>query len=97
MLEIITPSGLFYLGNVGSATVRAREGDECYAFGHPLACKLFGEAELWIRGVGEITCCVARIKKGFISVNGYVSVFADTAEWVETGEDKHAIRRRYNS
>ena len=51
MLEIITPSGLFYLGNVGSATVRAREGDECYAFGHPLACKLFGEAELWIRGV----------------------------------------------
>lgn len=52
-LEVITPSKLFYKGEVGVIT-RTLQGDEGFMADHAKwACKLLDTGELWFREVGK--------------------------------------------
>ena len=47
-LEIITPSKLFYRGEVDLVIVTTLSGDEGFMAGHCWGCKLLDIGELWI-------------------------------------------------
>jgi F-type H+-transporting ATPase subunit epsilon len=51
-LEIMTPSKLFYRGDVELLIVRTLEGDEGFMAGHTWACKLLDIGELYIQEAG---------------------------------------------
>ena len=46
-LEVITPSKLFYKGDVEIVIVRTLEGEEGFMADHSWACKLLDVGELW--------------------------------------------------
>ena len=51
-LEIVTPSKLFYRGEVDLVIVTTLEGDEGFMAGHCWGCKLLDIGELWIQEKG---------------------------------------------
>ena len=48
-LEVMTPSKLFYRGEVDMVIVTTKDGDEGFMAGHVWACKLLEVSELWIQ------------------------------------------------
>ena len=69
-LEVITPSKLFYRGEVELVIVTTLDGDEGFMAGHVWACKLLDVGELWIqeKGAGKNEFRVAAVAGGFIDV-----------------------------
>ncbi|MDO4546226.1 MAG: F0F1 ATP synthase subunit epsilon [Bacillota bacterium] len=84
-LEIITPSKMFYRGDVELVIARTLEGDEGFMCGHSWACKLLDIGELWIqeKGAGKDDFKVAAVAGGFIDVKDSIIIYTDAVEWSE--------------
>ena len=84
-LEIITPSKMFYRGEVELVITRTLEGDEGFMYGHSWACKLLDIGELWIqeKGASRDNFKVAAIAGGFIDVKDSIIIYTDAVEWSE--------------
>lgn len=80
-LEVITPSKLFYMGDVELVIVRTLTGDEGFMANHTWACKLLDAGELWIQEAGSKDFKVAALAGGYIDVKDYIVIFTDAAEW----------------
>lgn len=80
-LEVITPSKLFYKGDIELVIVRTLTGDEGFMANHTWACKLLDAGELWIQEAGSKDFKVAAIAGGYIDVKDYIVIFTDAAEW----------------
>ncbi len=82
-LEVITPSKLFYKGNVEIVICRTLMGDEGFMAGHSWAVKLLDIGELWIREAGSKTFKIAAVSGGFVDVQEDIVIYTDAAEWSE--------------
>ena len=84
-LEIITPSKLFYRGEVDLVIVTTLEGDEGFMAGHCWGCKLLDIGELWIqeKGAGKDDWRVAAVAGGFIEIKDSIIIYTDAVEWSE--------------
>ena len=84
-LEVITPSKLFYRGEVELVIVTTLDGDEGFMAGHVWACKLLDVGELWIqeKGAGKDEWRVAAVAGGFIDVKDSIVIYTDAVEWSE--------------
>ena len=84
-LEVITPSKLFYRGEVDLVIVTTLDGDEGFMAGHVWACKLLDVGELWIqeKGAGKDEWRVAAVAGGFIDVKDSIIIYTDAVEWSE--------------
>ena len=83
LLEVITPSKLFYKGEVELVIVRTLTGDEGYMAGHTWAVKLLAAGELWFQEAGSKDFKIAAIAGGFVDVKENIVIFTDAAEWPE--------------
>lgn len=81
LLEVITPSKLFYKGEVEIVICRTLSGDEGFMANHSWACKLLDVGELWIKEVGSKDYKIAAISQGFIDIKDYIVIYTDAAEW----------------
>ena len=84
-LEIITPSKLFYRGEVDLVIVTTLSGDEGFMAGHCWGCKLLDIGELWIqeKGAGKDDWRIAAIAGGFIEIKESIIIYTDAVEWSE--------------
>ncbi|MFA5637882.1 MAG: ATP synthase F1 subunit epsilon [Anaerovoracaceae bacterium] len=82
-LEVITPSKLFYKGEVEMVVCPTLEGYEGFMANHTWACKLLGVGELWIQECGSDDFKIAAISGGYIDVKDSIVLFTDAAEWPE--------------
>lgn len=84
-LEIVTPSKLFYRGEVDLVIVTTLDGDEGFMAGHCWGCKLLDIGELWIqeKGAGKDEWRVAALAGGFIDVKESIIIYTDAVEWSE--------------
>ena len=84
-LEVITPSKLFYRGEVELVIVTTLDGDEGFMAGHVWACKLLDVGELWIqeKGAAKNEWRVAAVSRGFIDVKDSIVIYTDAVEWSE--------------
>ena len=84
-LEVITPSKLFYRGEVELVIVTTLDGDEGFMAGHVWACKLLDVGELWIqeKGAEKNEWRVAAVAGGFIDVKDSIVIYTDAVEWSE--------------
>lgn len=81
LLEVITPSKLFYMGEVEIVIARTLEGDEAFMADHSWACKLLDVGELWIKEKGAKEYKFAAVAGGYIDVKENIIMFTDAAEW----------------
>lgn len=81
MLEVITPSKLFYLGEVEMVIATTLTGDEGFLANHIWACKLLATGELWVKEKGASDFRIAAISGGFIDVKDTITIYTDAAEW----------------
>ena len=84
-LEIVTPSKLFYRGEVDLVIVTTLEGDEGFMAGHCWGCKLLDIGELWIqeKDADKNDWRVAALAGGFIEIKESIMIYTDAAEWSE--------------
>lgn len=82
-LEIITPSKLFYKGDVELVIARTLTGDEGFMAGHTWAVKLLDAGELWFQEAGAKDFKIAALAGGYIDVKDNIIIFTDAAEWPE--------------
>ena len=84
-LEVITPSKLFYRGEVELVIVTTLDGDEGFMAGHVWACKLLDVGELWIqeKGAAKNEWRVAAVAGGFLDVKDSIVIYTDAVEWSE--------------
>lgn len=89
-LEIITPSRLFYRGDVEMIIVPTLLGEEGFMANHSWATKLLDVGEMAIQEPGSSEFKIAAIAGGFIDVKDSIVVYADHAEWQEELDRKRA-------
>lgn len=84
-LEVITPSKLFYKGEVEMVVVRTLTGEEGFMANHAWACKLLDVGEMCIQeaGAGDGNFKIAAIANGYVDVKDNIIVYTDAAEWAE--------------
>ncbi|MBQ6496504.1 MAG: F0F1 ATP synthase subunit epsilon [Firmicutes bacterium] len=84
-LEVMTPSKLFYRGDVELVIVTTLDGDEGFMAGHIWACKLLTVGELWIKekDAGKDEWRIAAVAGGFIDVKDSIVIYTDAVEWSE--------------
>ena len=82
-LEVITPSKLFFKGEVEMVVCPTLEGYEGFMANHTWACKLLDVGELWIQEAGKEDFRIAAIHGGYIDVKDSIVLFTDAAEWPE--------------
>lgn len=89
-LEVITPSRLFYRGEVEMVIVPTLLGEEGFMANHSWATKLLDVGEMAIQEPGSGEFKIAAIAGGFIDVKDSIVVYADHAEWQEELDRKRA-------
>ncbi|MBK5245827.1 MAG: F0F1 ATP synthase subunit epsilon [Peptostreptococcaceae bacterium] len=94
LLEIITPSKLFYKGEIELVICRTLSGDEGFMADHAWACKLLDVGELWIKEVGSKDFKIAAISRGYVDVKDYIIIYTDAAEWSEQIDKKKAMNEK---
>ena len=82
-LKIITPSQLFYEGEVEMVIVKTTLGEEGFMAGHTWACKLLTAGKLRFQEAGVKEFKVAAVSGGFIDVKDNFVVYTDAAEWAD--------------
>ena len=84
-LEVMTPSKLFYRGEVDMVIVTTKDGEEGFMAGHVWACKLLEVSELWIqeKGAGKDEWRVAAVAGGFVDMKDSMVIYTDAVEWSE--------------
>lgn len=95
-LEVITPSKLFYRGEVELVIVTTLDGDEGFMAGHVWACKLLDVGELWIqeKGAAKNEWRVAAVSGGFIDVKDSIVIYTDAVEWSEDIDMKRVLSEK---
>ncbi|HHX13859.1 MAG TPA: ATP synthase F1 subunit epsilon [Clostridiales bacterium] len=93
-LEVITPSKLFYRGEVELVIVRTTEGDEGFMANHSWGVKLLAAGELWFKEAETKKFRVASLAGGFIDVKENIIIFTDAAEWPEEIDVERAKEER---
>lgn len=93
-LEVITPSKLFYKGDVELVIVRTLTGDEGFMANHTWAVKLLAPGELWFQEAGAKDFKIAALAGGFIDVKDNIVIFTDAAEWPEDIDLERAQREK---
>lgn len=95
-LEIMTPSKMFYRGDVELLIVRTIEGDEGFMAGHTWACKLLDIGELYIQEAGaeKEQYKVAAVSGGFIDVKDSIIVYTDHIEWAEDIDVQRSLQEK---
>lgn len=93
-LEVITPSKLFYKGEVELVIVRTLTGDEGFMAGHTWAVKLLDAGELWFQEAGAKDFRIAAIAGGYVDVKENITIFTDAAEWPEDIDVERAKREK---
>jgi len=83
LLEVITPSKLFYKGEVELVIARTLTGDEGFMAGHTWAVKLLAAGELWFQEAGAKDFKIAALAGGYVDVKDNIVIFTDAAEWPE--------------
>jgi F-type H+-transporting ATPase subunit epsilon len=94
LLEVITPSALFYKNEVEMVIVRTLTGEEGFMANHSWACKLLDIGELWILERGADEFRLAAISGGYIDVKQNFVIYTDSAEWAEDIDMARAIQRK---
>ena len=89
-LEVITPSKLFYKGDIELVIVRTSTGDEGFMAGHSWAVKLLDAGELWIQEAGSKDFKIAALAGGYVDVKEDIVIFTDAAEWPEEIDPERA-------
>ena len=81
----MTPSKLFYRGEVDMVIVTTKDGDEGFMASHVWACKLLEVSELWIqeKGAGKDEWRVAAVAGGFVDMKDSMVIYTDAVEWSE--------------
>ncbi|HIU25494.1 MAG TPA: F0F1 ATP synthase subunit epsilon [Candidatus Copromorpha excrementigallinarum] len=95
-LEIMTPSKMFYRGDVELVIVRTLEGDEGFMYGHSWACKLLDIGGLWLqeKGAPRGDFRVAAVAGGFIDVKDSIVIYTDAVEWKEDIDMERALSEK---
>ena len=93
-LEIITPSKVFYRGDVELVIIRTLSGDEGFMAGHEWACKLLAVSEMWIQETSAPEYKIAAISGGFIDVKDSIVIYTDAAEWAEDIDMEKALSEK---
>ena len=95
-LEVITPSKLFYRGDIELVIVRTLTGDEGFMAGHAWATKLLDVGELWIQEKGKTydEFKIAAISGGFVDVKDSIIIYTDAAEWSEDIDMERALSKK---
>ena len=83
LLEVVTPSKLFYKGEVELVIARTLTGDEGFMAGHTWAVKLLDAGELWFQEAGAKDFKIAALAGGYVDVKDNIIIFTDAAEWPE--------------
>lgn len=82
-MEIITPSELFYSGEIESLVVKTTEGEEGFLAGHSWCIKLLPE-DGKVRIIDSAGATrTALVKSGYVDIKDKFVVFSDEARWVE--------------
>lgn len=93
-LEVITPSKLFYRGDIELVICRTLTGDEGFMANHAWACKLLDVGELWIQEAGQEDFKVAAIAGGYVDVKESIILYTDAAEWSEDIDMERALSEK---
>ena len=93
-LQVLTPSRMFYEGDIELVIARTLTGDEGFMAGHSWACKLLVIGELWIQEAGVKDFKYAAISGGFIDVKEDIIVYTDAAEWSEEIDTQRALVKK---
>ncbi|QHI72455.1 ATP synthase F1 subunit epsilon [Aminipila terrae] len=94
LLEVITPSKLFYKDKVEMVIVRTLTGEEGFMADHTWACKLLDIGVMWIKEEGSNEFKAASIAGGYIDVKENFVIYTDAAEWVEEIDIERASKRK---
>jgi F-type H+-transporting ATPase subunit epsilon len=89
-LQVITPSKLFYMGDVEIVIVRTNSGEEGFMANHAWACKLLEIGEMYIKEDGSKEFKMATVSGGFIDVKKDIVIYTDAAEWAEDIDPERA-------
>ena len=87
-LHVITPSEMFYEGDIELIIARTHSGEEGFMANHAWEIKLLDVGNLWIKESGAKEFKVAAISGGFIDVMDEIVIYTDTAEWPEGVETR---------
>ena len=90
-LQVITPSKLFYEGEVELVIARTLTGEEGFMAHHSWACKLLDIGALWIQETGTKEFKEAAISGGFIDVMEDIIIYTDAAEWSSEIDKERAL------
>ena len=94
-LEVITPSKLFFRGDVEMVVIKTDIGEEGFMANHSYACKLLVPCEMRIKtGPGKNDYKHAAIAGGFIDVKDNIIIFTDAAEWPEDIDMERALSEK---
>jgi len=93
-LQVITPSKLFYEGDIELVIVKTLTGEEGFMADHAWACKLLDVGMLWIREAGSKELKVAAVSGGFIDVMDDIVIYTDAAEWPGDIDTERALDRK---
>ena len=94
-LEVITPSKLFFRGDVEMVVIKTEIGEEGFMANHSYACKLLVPCEMKIKtGLGKDDYKHAAIADGFIDVKDSIIIFTDAAEWPEEIDIERALNEK---
>lgn len=98
-LEIITPSKMFYKGDVELVIVRTLSGDEGFMYGHSWACKLLDIGELCIqeKGTAKNDFKIAAVSGGFIDVKDSIIIYTDAIEWKDDIDMDRVLAEKENA
>jgi len=80
-LQVITPSKLFYEGDIELVIVKTLTGEEGYMAGHSWACKLLDVGEMLIQEAGSKDFKTAAVSGGFVDIMKDIVIYTDAAEW----------------
>jgi F-type H+-transporting ATPase subunit epsilon len=83
LLEVVTPSKLFYMGEIEMVIARPTTGYEGFMVNHTWACKLLSTGKLMIKEKGASEFKLAAISGGFIDIKDQFIIYTDAAEWAE--------------
>ncbi len=94
LLEVITPSKLFYKNKVEMVIANTFTGEEGFMANHTWACKLLDVGYLWIKEEGATEFKAANIAGGYIDVRDNFVVYTDAAEWTDEIDVERARKRK---
>lgn len=82
-MEIITPSELFYEGEIVSLVCTTTNGEEGFLPGRLWCCKLLSDEGRVRVTEKDGTKRVARIRGGYVEIRDKFVIFSDEASWVK--------------